>query len=166
MGLAAVVAVDEHRGIGKDGDLPWRIPADMAHFKSLTIGTGSNAVIMGRTTWESIPERFRPLKDRRNIVLSRRGLEVPAGVMVAGSLAEALELAEDAEQVFAIGGAQVYAESMGHPKFETLYITRVDGTFECDTFFPDWKDDFRYAEVLDEGESGGHRYRVEVWKRA
>lgn len=166
MGLAAVVAVDDQRGIGKDGDLPWRIPADMAHFKSLTIGSGNNAVIMGRTTWQSIPARFRPLPNRLNIVLSRRGLEVPDGVEVAGSLPEALERASDAEHVFAIGGAQVYQEAMRHPQCEALYITRVDGVFECDTYFPDWSGAYRHARVMEEGESGGHRYRVEVWTRA
>ncbi|MBT8492269.1 MAG: dihydrofolate reductase [Deltaproteobacteria bacterium] len=166
MGLAVVVAVDSECGIGKGGDLPWRIPADMAHFKSITVGNGSNAVIMGRTTWESIPERFRPLKDRVNIVLSRRGVEVPEGVLVATSLAEALERAGNADEVCAIGGAQVYAEAMAHPRCAALYITRVAGSFDCDTFFPDWKDDYRCDRVLAEGESGGHHYRVELWRRA
>jgi dihydrofolate reductase len=167
MVLAAVVAVDDERGIGKDGDLPWKIPADMAHFKAVTVGTGDNAVIMGRTTWESIPERFRPLRNRINVVLSRRGLEVPDGVEVADSFQAGLDRAQarGATQVFAIGGAQVYEQAMAHPQCEELIITRVEGHHDCDTFFPPWQERFQLERVLEEGESGGYRYHIEVWRR-
>lgn len=168
--FAIVVAVDEERGIGRSGGLPWRIPADMAFFRTLTQGAGdtaaANAVIMGRATWDSIPERFRPLPGRYNIVLSRRGLgAVPAGVSVVGSLAEALTAAAASPRVFVIGGAQIYREALAHPECETLYLTRVNGTHDCDTFFPPWENDYRLVETLDHGSSGGEDYRVEVWQR-
>ena len=168
MELAVVVAADQDRGIGKEGDLPWRIPADMAHFRELTTGAGDNAVLMGRTTWESIPEKFRPLKGRVNVVLSRRGVSVPAGVEVAKSFDAGVQAARDrgASVLFVIGGAQVYEQALQESSCKTLYITRVDGRFECDTMFPEWTDGFRLQGAEGGGESGGHRYRIEVWTRA
>jgi len=167
--FAIVVAVDEERGIGKSGGLPWRIPADMAFFRALTQGSeagAANAVIMGRATWDSIPERFRPLPGRHNIVLSRRGLDaVPAGATVVGSLAEALAEAAGSPRIFVIGGAQIYREALAHPECETLYLTRVNGTHGCDTFFPPWEESYRLVETLDQGTSGGENYRVEIWQR-
>ena len=117
--LAVVVAANNKWGIGKDGDLPWHIPADLKHFKKVTTDTtktgSKNAVIMGRKTWESIPAKFRPLADRVNVVLSKTMTEPPAeGVLVFPTLDTAvLELSKDEaiDQLFAIGGAGVYKEA-------------------------------------------------------
>ncbi|KAK3578386.1 hypothetical protein CHS0354_025479 [Potamilus streckersoni] len=98
---------------------------------------------MGRKTWFSIPEKFRPLKDRINIVLSREMKEIESGVYLSKSLQEALELIKDrdlsskVEHVYIIGGSSVYKEVMTGPYKCRLYLTRIMADFECDTFLPD-----------------------------
>ncbi len=135
--LEAIVAADLDGGIGRDGDLPWHLPADLAFFKETTIGDGHNAVIMGRRTWESIPDAYRPLSARRNIVLSRAPqLELPSGVLHATSFADAVEQAAGCHRAFAVGGAAVYAEAFASAHCHRVHLTRVRGVFECDTFLP------------------------------
>ncbi|MBC8406699.1 MAG: dihydrofolate reductase [Planctomycetes bacterium] len=134
-----VVAADQNNGIGLDGDLPWKLPGDLRFFKELTMGDGNNVVIMGRKTWQSIPDRFRPLDRRINIVLSRQQLDLPAGVLLAGSLNKALDICENelpasVNRVFVIGGGQIYAEAFTHPNCSRVYLTRVMGEFACDAF--------------------------------
>lgn len=165
-----VVAADEAGGIGRDGRLPWRLPGEMKHFVALTRGgedEPTNAVIMGRATWISIPERFRPLAGRRNVVLSRTPDFAPEGAEVARSFEEALALvAEDAGQIFVIGGGALYREALAHPECRSIYLTRVCRTFDCDTSLPVLEPRFRREEVLGEGEDDGIRYRFERWGRA
>ncbi len=145
--FSMVVACDLNRGIGKNNTLPWRIPGDLKHFKELTTQSSDpniyNACIMGRKTWESIPQNYRPLVGRYNVVLTRKAaLDVPAGVFVFASLEDALaKLSEGPiDQVFIIGGAEVYNTAMQHEKAGTLYLTEVRAQFDCDTFFPEYKD--------------------------
>ena len=118
-GFQIVVAATSKMGIGKQGQLPWKLPTDMKFFKTVTATTSSpakkNAVIMGRLTWESIPEKFRPLPGRLNVVLTRSGIKrTPEGVVVSGSLDAALALlasppySSEVETVFVIGGGQVF----------------------------------------------------------
>ena len=133
--LSLIVAMDEDRTIGKDGGMPWHLPADLKHFKRTTLG---KPVIMGRRTFESIG---RPLPDRRNIVLTRGGFQAE-GVETANSLEEALEMTETAEETVIIGGADVFERAL--PKADRIYLTRVHGHFEGDTHFPpfdhnDWE---------------------------
>jgi len=124
-----IVAVDDHLGIGAKGDLPWHISEDLKYFKSVTHGY---PVIMGRTTYESLP--FKPLKGRLNIVLSRGCTEIP-GVVCVKSLDAAFDAAGDAEKCFVIGGASVYKEAI--EMMDTLYITNVHTVVEdADAFFP------------------------------
>jgi dihydrofolate reductase len=141
--FAIVVAADEAGGIGKSGALPWHLPGDMVYFKRLTQEAAPgrpNAVIMGRKTWESIPPKFRPLPGRINIVISSNPeLPVPRDVRRAHSFAAALAQVDrmsDAGAVFVIGGGQIFREAIGHPDLETIYLTRVHATLDCDTFFP------------------------------
>jgi len=142
--LSLIVASTHKGGIGKDGTLPWKLPEDMAHFKRVTTAVSvdgkQNAVIMGRKTWESIPERFRPLSGRLNIVLtSARESNYPEGVLVARSIAAAVETLEgrsDVGEVFVIGGQAAYQEAIGMPSCIRIYMTRVAKDFECDAFFP------------------------------
>lgn len=121
-GFQIVVAATRERGIGKQGHLPWKLPTDMKFFKTVTSVTTSsskkNAVIMGRHTWESIPEKFRPLPGRLNVILTRSGIKsTPAGVVVSESLQSALALiatpsySSHVESVFVIGGGQVYRQA-------------------------------------------------------
>jgi len=124
--LSLIVACTSEGGIGNGGELPWRIPGDMAYFKRITTdpsepaGAGGrlNAVVMGRKTWESIPAKFRPLPNRVNVVLSRNpaALDLPAGVLRAASIEDALAAVEnraDIDQCFVIGGAEVYKQALG-----------------------------------------------------
>ena len=134
MAFHIIAAMDLNRGIGKDNELVWRIKADMEHFKKMTTDT---SVIMGRKTWDSLPERFRPLPNRENIVLTRsEDLEFPEGVIRAASLDEALELATK-DHIYVIGGASLYAEAIVHPQCKGMSITLVNGEFDCDVFFPE-----------------------------
>lgn len=120
-GFQIVVAATREHGIGKQGTLPWKLPTDMKFFKTVTSSTTAssktNAVIMGRHTWESIPEKFRPLPGRLNVILTRSGSITPPpleGVLVSASLSAALTLlatppySSQVETVFVIGGGQVY----------------------------------------------------------
>ena len=163
-GFQIVVAATRQLGIGRNGQLPWKISGDMKYFKSLTQktrdATKKNAVVMGRNTWESIPEKFRPLPGRLNIVLSRSAQNdenadvtnrsstanvVSDGkddVSVHGSLDSALEMLalpdfkEKIETVFVIGGGQVYQEAINSPLCDAIHLTQIESDFECDTFFP------------------------------
>jgi dihydrofolate reductase len=157
-----VVATDSELGIGKTGALPWRLKEDMKHFRELTTsGGGANSVIMGRKTWESIPEKFRPLPGRTNIVLSRSS--VPAGAITLGSLDAALEV--PADRKFVIGGGQIYAEAIDHPACTELIVTKVDKSFDCDVFFPRYEDNFQLDSVISRFVESGIDCSVERWLR-
>lgn len=172
-GFDLVVAADLDRGIARNGAMPWRLPGDMAHFKRLTTETRvsghRNAVIMGRTTWASLPARFRPLPGRQNIVLSRQpALALPAGVVHAASIDAALAWAQAApgiERVFVIGGAAIYADAMVIPACRRIYYTRIAARLGCDLHFPPFEEDFVLESVLAEAEEGGLAYRIELWAR-
>lgn len=127
--ITLIAATDENRGIGLQGRLPWRLPADLDRFRRITTG---HAVLMGRKTWESIG---RPLPGRTNIVMSRHPSPAEAnGLLWAASPEEALRLAGDGE-VFIIGGAEIY--SLFLPLADRLLLTRLHGEFQADAFFPE-----------------------------
>lgn len=141
--LNVVVAACNNMGIGINGTLPWRLKQDMAFFKKVTNSTNDpekkNVVIMGKNTWLSIPEKFRPLSGRINIVLSTTLTNVPQDVLLAKSFEDAMDLVGSmptAEQVFVIGGASVYQEAMFGGYSCRVYLTRVLDDFKCDTFLP------------------------------
>lgn len=139
MGFALIAAVDEKMGIGKNGRLPWNLPSDLKFFHDTTIGNGKNAVIMGRLTWESIPENRRPLKDRLNIVITRNTeYRISGNVYIAESLEKAMSIATRclAEETFVIGGAQIFYDAIQQPACEKIYLTELQGDFRCDVFFP------------------------------
>ncbi|PIR04429.1 MAG: diacylglycerol kinase [Candidatus Magasanikbacteria bacterium CG11_big_fil_rev_8_21_14_0_20_39_34] len=130
--ITLIAAVSENFCIGKNGELPWNIPEDLKHFKRLTEG---HVVIMGRKTWESIPEKFRPLPKRKNVVITRQtNYPVPEGVEVFSNLEEAL-LAFSQQSVFIIGGEQIYSATI--EKADQLEITHIQKTIpDGDAFFP------------------------------
>ena len=134
MKVSLVAAVARGGVIGLAGRLPWRIPDDMRRFRELTMG---HPVVMGRRTWDSLPDRFRPLPGRRNVVVTRNPAWHAAGGERAGSIDEALLLLEDAEQVFVIGGAELYADAL--PLANELLLTEIDADVQGDTFFPSWE---------------------------
>jgi dihydrofolate reductase len=131
--ISLVAAVAQGSVIGRDGTIPWRIPEDARRFREVTIG---HPVVMGRRTWESLPDRFRPLPGRRNVVVTRNPDWHADAAERAGSLDDALRLLEGAERVSVIGGAQMYAEAL--PLADELLLTEIDLEVEGDTFFPDW----------------------------
>jgi dihydrofolate reductase len=132
--LSLIAAVARDGAIGRDNELLWNDPRDQKHFRATTLGC---PVIMGRRTWESLPERFRPLPGRRNIVVTRKGDWRAPGAEVAHSLAQAMALVADAPKAFVMGGGQLYAEAL--PVANELVLTEVDASFEdADTFFPTW----------------------------
>jgi dihydrofolate reductase len=130
--IVLIAAVAKNRVIGHDNQLIWNIPEDMAHFKALTLG---HAVLMGRKTWESLPERFRPLPGRRNIVISRQADYAAPGAETATALDQGIALAADADQLFIIGGAEIYAQAIGLA--DRLEITEVDQEPAGDAWFPE-----------------------------
>ena len=133
MKLALVSAVARGGVIGRAGTIPWRLPEDMAHFRELTRG---HPVVMGRKTWESLPDRFRPLPGRRNVVVTRNPIWSAEGAERAESLEDALRLVDRAERVFVIGGGELYAAAL--PLADELLLTEIDADVEGDTMFPDW----------------------------
>jgi dihydrofolate reductase len=134
--LALVAAVARNGVIGKDGAVPWHLPDDLARFRRLTTG---HPVIMGRRTWDSLPDRFRPLPGRRNIVVTRNPGWNAEGAEPVGSLEEALGLLDDSPLVFVIGGAELYASAL--PLADELLLTEVGLEVEGDAFFPGWDAD-------------------------
>lgn len=134
--FSLLVAACKNKGIGKDGQLPWKIPADMKHFYNVsTSGIAENTVIMGRKTWESIPEAHRPLPKRKNIVVS--STLASTNCIVVPNLNEAFQLATG--EIFIIGGAQIFEESLSEPfrqYCKQIYLTRISSKFDCDVFFP------------------------------
>jgi dihydrofolate reductase len=151
--IALVAAVARGGVIGRDGGVPWHLAEDLARFKSLTTG---HAVIMGRRTWDSLPERFRPLPGRRNIVVTRDPEWRADGAEPAGSLDDALARAADDARVFVIGGAQIYRQAL--PLADELLLTEIDLEVEGDTFFPAidpgrFEETSREPHVADDGTS-------------
>ena len=130
--ISLIAAVARNRALGKDGQLLWHLPEDMRYFRETTRG---KPVIMGRKTWESLPEKFRPLPGRQNIVVSRDPAYKAHGADLAGSLEGALALAGGAEEVFVIGGEQLYRAAL--PFADRLYLTEVELEPEADAFFPE-----------------------------
>ena len=142
-----IVAVSQDNGIGKDNNLPWRIKSELAYFakmtKSVNNSSKQNAVLMGRKTWESIPSRIKPLKNRVNIVLTRQErskISEDENVFVCDSLQNAFNVVEEMgdkiETCWAIGGSSVYEEAMRNPRLDRIYITNIMEDYECDKFFP------------------------------
>nr|AIA17499.1 Dihydrofolate reductase [uncultured bacterium] len=173
MKFELVVAADEARGIGRAGGLPWRLPGDMAFFKRVTSEAPAgrhNAVLMGRKTYASISPKFRPLRGRLNVVLSRQAaLTVDEGVLVFGSLEAALaRLAAftDLAHTFVIGGGELYAEAIAHPGLARVHLTRVHATFDCDTFLAPFEDRFRLVTQDGPHHDDGVHYTFETYERA
>ena len=166
MKLSLIVAVAENGVIGRDGELPWHLAADLRRFKRLTMG---HAIVMGRKTWESIG---RPLPGRTSIIITRQ-TDYDLGnsrVLVARGLDEALELARKADceqnQIFIIGGAAIYEDTL--PRADRLYLTRVHAPVEGDVRFPtiDWSQwQLREQSHHTADSLNDHDYSFEMYER-
>ena len=138
MRVALVAAVARGGVIGRDFGIPWRLPEDMQRFRAITMG---HPVVMGRRTWESLPDQFRPLPGRRNVVVTRNADWSARGADRAGSIEDALRLLDGEPRIFIIGGGEIYAAAL--PLADELLLTEIDVEIEGDTYFPEWdRDDF------------------------
>jgi dihydrofolate reductase len=150
MELKLIYARSRNGMIGRDGQLPWHLPADLAHFKQTTLG---QAVVMGRKTWDSLPERFRPLPGRTNIVITRQtGWHAP-GALVAHSLEQAMSLCPAPGPLWVIGGAEIYAQAL--PLASTVVVTEIDVEVQGDAHAPklgtEWKEMSRLLQQNEDG---------------
>lgn len=154
-----IAAVDRNMGIGKDNKLPWHLSEDLKRFKNLTMG---HHMIMGRKTFESIG---RPLPGRVSIVLSRRPEFFVDGVIKVRSFDDALRIAKDAgeSEVFVLGGGEIFEQAL--PVTDRIYLTRVAGNVDADTFFPllqskDWDERFVSSHPVDEKNEYPHTFYI------
>lgn len=131
MRIAMIAAMANNRVIGKDNQMPWHLPADLKHFKRVTLG---KPVIMGRKTYQSIG---KALPGRRNIVISRQSGALSTDADWVHSIEQALALVQNEAEVMIIGGAEIYRQVL--PLADTLYITDIDLAVEGDAFFPDYQ---------------------------
>ena len=150
--ISLIAALSRNRVIGRNNDLPWHLPDDMKYFMQTTKG---HHVIMGRKNYDSIPEKFRPLPNRVNIVVTRQPALTLPNCTVVHSLEEAVAIAREAgeQELFIIGGAAIY--QLGLPLANRLYLTEIDATLSGDTYFPafdknNWKETSRQHHSADE----------------
>ena len=157
--ISIVAAIGRNRELGKDNKLLWNIPDDLKHFKEVTSG---HPIIMGRKTFESIG---RPLPKRLNIVITRDRNYKPEGVTLCNSLEEAIGIASKAhggDEIMIIGGGQIFTQAL--PLTDRLYLTRIDASFEADTFFPEY-DQFTKTISKEDRMSDGYQYSFLVLEK-
>ncbi len=162
MTITLIWAQDQNRLIGKDNDMPWKLPADMAYFKQQT---QHKTIVMGRKTWESFGSK--PLPNRRNIVLTRDPKFTVDGGEVVHTPEQALELTSSEDEVMIIGGSQIYKLFLEHA--DRLLVTQIEHEFEGNTFFPEvnwseWKLESSTQGPKDE--KNVYDYRFEQYVRA
>ena len=168
MKMAMIVAMDEDGFIGRGNQLPWKLAGDMARFKELTEGDGFNSVIMGRKTWDSLPDAFRPLPERVNIVMSRDTNWQTEGAETALYIGRAIELAyaEGSDECWVIGGAQVY--EMFLERVDEIHLTTVHTSGSGEVKFPEWDRGEWSEEVVERAESDEHNEHdstYSIWTR-
>ena len=174
MNFNIILAVDDKLWIWKNNNLAWRIKEDMEYFKDITSNTSDkskkNALIMGRKTWESIPEKFRPLPGRINCILTRKitKIEENNSIFYFNSIDKCLkELSKnkEIENIFVIWWANLYNQVLGTPKLEKIYITRIKWDHNCDVFF-DWiPENFILDSTSEEKQENNIKFKFEVYKK-
>jgi dihydrofolate reductase len=154
--ISLIAALTKNRVIGKNNDLPWKLPDDMKYFMQTTKG---HHVIMGRKNYDSLPEKFRPLPNRTSIVVTRQKNFTAEGCIVVHDIESGLTIAEGhhENEVFIIGGAEIYEQSM---KFmQRMYLTEINTILEGDTYFPDFKkSDWKEISRVHHGADERHAY--------
>jgi len=160
--ISIIVAIAENNVIGKDNTLIWHLPADMKFFKEKTTG---HCIITGRKNYESIPEKFRPLPNRTNIVVTRQTNYNAPGAIVVGSIEEALITSKQTgeTEIFIIGGADIYKQCLNLA--DRVYLTQIHQLFEGDAFFPEldsskWKETKRTKGITDEKNKYDHDFLI------
>jgi dihydrofolate reductase len=172
--IYVIVATEKNLGIGKNGKIPWDLKKDMQHFKKITTATKDpnkqNACAMGNITWESLPGSSRPLPQRKNLVLARDINYKPdrEGIPVRNSIEDgikALKEDESVETIFMIGGASIYRQSVEMPELEGIYLTKIENSYDCDTFFPQIPERFNKETLLGEDEENGIKIRFYLYEK-
>jgi len=147
-----IAAIGKNKELGKDNKLLWYISEDMERFKKLTM---NKVVIMGRKTYESLPEKFRPLPNRINIIITKNRAWTPLGCTICHSIEEAIDKAKEFnKEIFIIGGASIYQQGIKYT--DKLYLTLIDKIYpEADAFFPDYS---RFTKVISEEDYNSKDY--------
>ena len=149
MKVSIIVAIAQDNVIGKNNDLVWHLPKDMKFFMDSTL---NHYVIMGRRNYDSIPEKYRPLKNRTNIVVTRNTAFHAPNCVVVSSIREGIEAAKKKgdKECFIIGGGQIYKEALEMNMVDKMYITHINQEFEGDTFFPQFnKEDWNLRVLME-----------------
>jgi dihydrofolate reductase len=156
--------MDRNRGIGRDNDLMWHLPNDMRFFKETT---ENQIVVMGRKNYDSIPEKYRPLPNRENVILTKNTSFEASNCSVFHSLDAALSAyqSDKNRKFFIIGGGQIYKLALEAKILEEMFITHIDGNYDADTFFPDfnesdWNKELLMSQAIDER----HRHGFKVFR--
>ncbi len=159
--IIMIAAIQNDRGIGYQGDLIHSIKADMKHFVAQTTG---HTVIMGRKNWESIPKKYRPFKDRENIIITRDQNYDAKEALIVSSIEEAINKSSS-EKIYIIGGGQIY--TLGLTYADVLDLTIIHDTKPADVFFPEFKHDFKLTErsAVTHDEKSGLSYEFQLWSR-
>lgn len=171
MNFSIIACVDAKNGLGKNNTIPWHLKADFKHFAEITttaVDNKINAVIMGKNTWASLPEKYRPLPGRINIVLSPEPITLPAGVLTFTNLEKALDWCEknhNIDQVFIGGGGYLYSASIIHPACEKIYLTKLEQDFNCQVFFPEIPKNFILIFESPTQTEGDINFKYQVWEK-
>ena len=158
--IALIAAMGRNRVIGHQGKIPWRLPADMQHFKRTTMG---KPILMGRKTWESLPG---VLPGRRNIVMTRNRDYVAEGADIVSGIEAAMAITPEASELMVIGGQQLYEQIL--PSANTLYLTEIDADFEGDAWFPEFDPDswvVASEQQCEPDERNPYRYCFKTYRR-
>jgi dihydrofolate reductase len=158
--VSAIAALSKNKVIGKDNDLPWRLPDDMKFFMQTTKG---HHVVMGRRNYDSLHEKYKPLPERTNIIITRQKDFLAPGCIVLDAVEPALEIAKKncEQECFIIGGAEIYKLAMPHTT--RLYMTEIDAVIEGDTWFPDIRgDDWREVSRRHHPADDRHAYAFDI----
>lgn len=182
--LDLIAACDLNRGIGNKNELPWYLPNDLKFFNNKSSARNSedapnNIVIVGRKTWDGFKPKQKPLPRRRNIVITRQ--EIPETenysfkdkdgkdkAIFVHTLQEAVDIAfaqDDQSNCYVIGGAVIYEQALQHPAFDLLYLTEIDGKFECDVFFPPFESICSLIEQSEVQVENGISYRFNTYQK-
>ena len=164
--LNMIVAHCRNRGIGINNKLPWKLKKDLKKFKDLTIGDGNNSVIMGRKTWESLPDKYKPLPNRKNIVISNKLNFISNSVPVFNNLKTAKKYVIESgyKENWIIGGSELYKTALEEIDLYEIFVTNIDNQFVCDTFFPDLSE-YSYFKIDESGDNfeNNLKFKYEVY---
>ena len=164
MKVSLIVAMDLDRGIGKNNDLMWHLPRDMRFFKETTL---EHIVVMGRKNFESIPEKYRPLPKRENVVLTRNQSYTADDCNIFHSLEQCLDYykSEEERTVFIIGGGEIYRQALEMNAVDEMYISHVNHSYGADTFFPDFDlKNWTVESILEQPKDDRHKASFSVMR--